>query len=62
MKTQEYDISGKKLTMNEEGEFSNIPESCPECNCVQVENWKDFSNNTIQVCGQCSHEMHVQLL
>ena len=55
-----YDINGKELTTNEEGQYSNIPERCPECNCVQNENFRDFSNKTIQICEQCETEMYLK--
>ena len=57
----EYDIDGNVLTRNEEGDYSGVPEKCPECHCAHYEaNWRDFSNKTIHVCEQCSHEMRVQ--
>ncbi len=58
MKTKEYDIDGNLLSI-EDSCYSNIPEYCPECYCVQVENYKDFSSKTIQVCEQCKYEMYL---
>lgn len=54
-----FDIHGEPLEVNDESEYTDIPERCPECDCVQTENWKDFTCNTVQVCPQCNHEMHV---
>jgi len=58
-KNKLFDIHGEPLEMNREGEYTDIPERCPECHCVQTENWKEFTNHTVQVCEQCAHEMHV---
>lgn len=56
-----YDYKGNSLKIDEDGCYSNIPERCPECNCVQaVPNYKDFSNQTIHVCEQCDEEIRLQ--
>lgn len=54
-----FDIHGEPLEVNCEGEYTDVPEKCPECHCVQTENWKDFTNHTVHVCDQCGTEMHV---
>ena len=53
-------ISSEELKMNEDGEYNDIPERCPECNCVQDVNYKDFTCERVQVCEQCGNEMYLQ--
>lgn len=57
---KEYDIGGDVLLIDEDGFYSYIPEHCPECHCFQEVNYKDFSCKSIQVCGQCKHEMYLK--
>lgn len=57
-----YTLSGSQLTINEEGEYNDIPERCPECNCVQVENWLPYSCKTIQQCDQCSTKIFISAI
>lgn len=55
-----YDIHGEPLEVNTEGEYTDVPEKCFECSCVQTEpNWKDFTNHTVHVCEQCGQEVHI---
>lgn len=54
-----FDVHGEPLEINQEGEYTDIPELCPECRCVQTENWKDFTSHTVHVCLQCGNEMRI---
>lgn len=58
--TDKYTIHGEILEIDESGEYNDIPERCPECNCVQEENFQEFSENLVQVCLQCKHEMRLR--
>jgi len=54
-----FDITGEPLEVNGDGEYTEIPERCPECRCTQAENWKEFTAKTVHVCMQCGHEMNI---
>jgi len=54
-----FDTKGNKLTINENGEYSGIPEKCIECHCSQNENYKDFSCKSIHICEQCGTEYYL---
>jgi len=54
-----FTINNKFLYINENGEYSGIPENCPECHCVQDVNYRDFTNKTVQVCEQCGTKMYL---
>ena len=53
-------VKGEPLTIDEENNYNDIPEHCPECHCVQSVNYREFSNKRIQVCEQCGNEMYLQ--
>ena len=55
-----YDINGNVLTVNDNGEYSEIPERCIECNCAQGEpNYKNFTCKSVHVCRQCGTEYYL---
>lgn len=52
-----YDYKGNKLTIN------NVPERCPECKALlsgDKEDFKDFTNETVYICEQCSEELYIE--
>jgi predicted nucleic acid binding AN1-type Zn finger protein len=63
MMAEKYDYKGNKLTQNEDGEYSDIPERCDECHNLlsgDKEHFKDFTNQTVYVCDQCGEEIRIQ--
>jgi len=61
--TDLYDTNGNTLTVNENSEYSWIPEYCIECHCAQGEpNYKDFTGKSAHVCEQCGTEYPLDFL
>jgi len=55
-----FSYEGKPITYKD-GEYSDVPERCPECNCCIGEpNWKPYTNQTIHICEQCATELYVE--
>ena len=60
---KQYDYKGNELIIDNEGNYSDIPEKCPECHCMQGKaNYKNFSNNCIHICEQCGTEIYLSYL
>lgn len=58
----QYSLSGDALLINQDREYSDVPEKCIECGCAQSKNFKDFTMETVHVCPQCSMEYNISLL
>jgi len=58
----QYQINGVVLMINQDGEYTYVPEECEDCHKQQTRNFKEYTEETVHVCPHCSREYTISLL